>query len=156
MSLSPLHRLSRSLRTAMFAIVLAFPLLGAGDCSFTGPDDGSSDSYDGTYALKTVDDQVLPFPMIYVDSRNRLMLTKGVWTLTGTTLQTQMWTTSIVNGASTSESKFNPERHTGTVTISGGTATGRLDSGSSVSTTFSSGRMLTSYSGHKMQFEKLP
>lgn len=150
MHLSSLMNRKRAIRALCMA-VMAFPLLGASDCG-TEPDDTSE--YDGTYTLLTVDGQSLPYNMIYVDSRNRLVLTKGVWSLNGSSLSTAMYTTSYVNGVGTSEFRFNPERHTGTVTLSGGVATGTLDSGSSVSTTFSSGSMLTTYNGHRMYFVK--
>ena len=147
-------RSTRMLRLAIFTAILAFPLLGAGECGdLTGSSDDSE--YDGVYKLVSVDGQTLPYNMIYVDSRNRLVLTKGYWTLSGRSLSTEMWTTSYVNGVGTSEARFNPEKHTGTVTFSGNRATGTLDTGSSVSTTMSSGTMLTSYNGHQMQFEKL-
>lgn len=146
-----------SLRSLVLTSLLALPLLGAGECAnLTGSDSGSgSNKYDGSYELRSVDGQSLPVDLIRVDSRNRLVLTKGVWTLSGTTLSTAMYTTSIVNGVSTSEARFNPERHTGKVTFSGGTATGTLDTGSSVSTTFSTGTMLTTYNGRRMEFRKM-
>jgi len=147
----------RALRTALLTAVMAFPLLGAGDCSdLTGSSDSDSSSYDGTYDLVTVDDRSVAsgFDLVRVDANNRLVLYKGTWTLSGRTLSTRMYTYSIVNGVRKDEARFQPEQHTGTVTISGGTATGTLDSGSSVSTTFSSGTMLTSYSGHRMKFVK--
>jgi hypothetical protein len=146
----------RALRTAMLSAVLAFPLLGAGECAdITGSDDSSSSSYDGTYDLVSVDGKsASTYDIIRVDANNRLVLYRGVWTLSGRTLTTEMSTYSIVNGVRKDDPRFQPERHTGTVTISGGTATGTLDSGSSVSTTLSSGTMLTSYSGHQMKFAK--
>ena len=155
MNPNPKIRRTRGLRAALLTVALAFPMLGADGCDITGTEDeDSSSSYDGSYSLVAVDGQSLPYNMIYVDSRNRLVLTKGTWTLTGNTLRTEMWTTSYVNGSATSEARFNPERHTGTVTISGGVATGTLDTGSSVSTTLASGTMLTTYNGHQMKFVK--
>jgi len=151
--LSQLLNRRRAVR-AFVTVAMAFPLLGASDCGLTGLNEDDSAKYDGTYTLVSVDGQSLPFNMIYVDSRNRLVLTKGVWTLSGTSLSTAMYTTSYVNGVATSEARFNPERHTGTVTFSGETATGTLDTGSSVSTTLSSGTMLTTYNGHQMRFVK--
>jgi len=151
---NPKIRRTRGLRAAFLTIALAFPMLGADGCDITGTEEDESSSYDGSYNLVAVDGQSLPYNMIYVDSRNRLVLTRGTWTLSGNTLRTEMYTTSVVNGVSTTETRFNPERHTGTVTISGGRATGTLDTGSSVSTTISSGTMLTTYNGHQMKFEK--
>ena len=148
----------RALRAALLTAAMAFPMLGASDCSdLTGSGDAdSSSSYDGTYDLVSVDGRSIPpgFDLIRVDANNRLVLEKGDWTLSGKTLSTRMYTYSYVNGVYKQDPRFYPERHTGTVTLSGGTATGTLDSGSSVSTTFSSGTMLTSYSGHQMKFVK--
>lgn len=139
------------------ALILALPLAGAECADLTQPGGaggGSSASYDGTYELVTVDGSSLPANIIYVDSQNRLVLTKGQWVISGTSLTTKMWTTSYVSGKATSEARFNPEVHTCTVTISGETASCTLDSGSSIYASISGGTVVYSYSGHQLRFTK--
>lgn len=139
------------------ALLLALPLAGAECADLTQPSSaggGASASYDGTYELVTVDGSSLPANIIYVDSQNRLVLTKGQWVISGTSLTTKMWTTSYVSGRATSEARFNPEVHTCTVTISGETASCTLDSGSSIYASISGGTVVYSYSGHQLRFTK--
>ena len=143
----------RSLATVLFAA----PLL-AGECadltSTSSTSASSSGGYDGTYNLVSVDGQSLPYNIIYVNAQNRLSLTKGQWTISGTSLTTRMWTTSIVNGVATSEGKFNPEVHTCTITVSGEQATCTLDSGTPIYATISGGTVVYDNSGHQLKFQK--
>jgi len=112
MQLSQLFTRRRAVR-AFVTVAMAFPLLGASDCGITGLDEDDSAKYDGVYNLVSVDGQSLSsgYNLVYVDSRNKLVLTKGVWTLSGKSLSTAMYTTSTINGSSTS----SIERHSGTV-----------------------------------------
>lgn len=150
-------RLGAFLLRSAAALILALPLAGAECADLTQPGGGAtsgSSSYDGTYNLVTVDGSSLPANIIYVDSQNRLVLTKGQWVIAGTSLTTKMWTTSYVSGKATSEARFNPEVHTCTVTISGETASCTLDSGSSIYASISGGTVVYSYSGHQLRFTK--
>jgi hypothetical protein len=152
--LSP--RLGAFVLRSAAALVLALPLAGAECADLTQPGGGASGagSYDGTYELVTVDGSSLPANIIFVDSKNRLVLTKGQWVISGKSLTTKMWTTSYVNGTPTSEARFNPEVHTCEVTISGETASCTLDSGSSIYASISGGTVVYSYSGHQLRFTK--
>ncbi|HET9426250.1 MAG TPA: hypothetical protein VFO55_12855 [Gemmatimonadaceae bacterium] len=139
----------------MAGLILALPLAGAECADLTTPGGaGAGANYDGTYTLVTVDGSSLPANIIYVDSQNRLVLTKGEWTISGKSLTTRMWTTSYVNGTATSEARFNPEVHSCTVTIDDGTATCTLDSGSTIYATIEGGTVVQSYSGHTLRFTK--
>ena len=145
------HLHSRRARFAVRAIaglILTLPLAGAECADLTSPGGSAGANYDGTYTLVTVDGSSLPANIIFVNSQNRLVLTKGEWTISGKSLTTRMWTTSYVNGSATSEARFNPEVHTCTVTIDDGTASCTLDSGSSISASIGDGTVVQSYSGH--------
>lgn len=146
------HR-RRGVRRTLLAAVLALPLLAASQC-----DDllGTGANYDGTYVLESVNGQGMPYTMQSYGN-NRLVLERGEWTVSGsgTRLDTKMWSYMVLNGVRQApDPRFSPERHTGTITLSGNTATGTLDTGSTVRTTFETGTMLTSYNGHQMYFRK--
>ena len=150
-------RRGRGLRSALLTIALALPLVAAKGCDITGlgDEEDTSASYDGTYDLVQVDNKSLPMKMIDIDSQNYLMLTKGTWTLTGgKTLNTEMYTYSVINGVRKTDPSFNPEKHYGTVTISSDRATGTLETQSSVYATFSGGTLLTTQNGRTMKFVK--
>jgi hypothetical protein len=145
---------------AIAAVVLTLPLAGAECADLTTPGGSSASSgasYDGTYTLTTVDAKPLPFNIFFVDNQNKLVLTKGEWIVSngGKSLTTKMWTTSYVSGKATSEARFNPEVHTCSVTISGGTASCTLDSGTSIQATIGSNVVTqTSYGSHVLEFTK--
>lgn len=143
---------------ALAGVILALPLAGAECADLTAPGGSAAAgaSYDGTYTLVTVDGSSLPANIIFVNSQNRLVLTKGEWTISesGKKLTTRMWTTSYVNGTPTSEARFNPEVHGCTVTIDDGQASCTLDSGSSIFATIEGGTIVQSSSGHVLEFKK--
>jgi hypothetical protein len=150
-------RLAAIALRSVAGFILVLPLAGAECADLTEPNGGGSaaaSSYDGTYNLVSVDGGSLPANIIFVNSQNRLVLTKGQWVIAGTSLTTKMWTTQYVNGQATSAAQFNPEVHTCTVTISGDTASCTLDSGSSIFATVGGGSVVYSYSGHQLRFEK--
>ena len=159
--MSYLH--SRHVRFALraaAAVVLALPLAGAECADLTTPGGDTATSggnYDGTYTLMTVDGKPLPFNIFFVDNSNKLVLTKGEWTVSdgGKSLTTRMWTTSYVSGTAKSEAKFNPEVHTCSVTIKNGVASCTLDSGTSIQATIGSNVVTqTSYGSHVLEFRK--
>lgn len=150
-------RLAAVALRSIAGFILVLPLAGAECADLTEPSGAgstTSGSYDGTYNLVSADGSSLPANIIFVDSQNRLVLTKGQWVIAGTSLTTKMWTTQYVNGQATSAAKFNPEVHTCTVTISGDSASCTLDSGSSIFATIGGGAVVYSYSGHQLRFEK--
>lgn len=149
-------RIRRNALRSLAAVLFAAPLL-AGECAdltSTSSSTSSSGGYDGTYTLVSVDGQSLPYDIIYVNAQNRLSLTRGEWTISGTSLTTRMWTTSIVSGVPKTEAKFNPEVHTCTITVSGEQATCTLDSGTPIYATISGGTVVYDNSGHQLKFQK--
>ena len=155
--MSYLHsRRARFAVRALAGLILALPLAGAECADLTSPGGSAGANYDGTYTLVTVDGSSLPANIIFVNSQNRLVLTKGEWTISesGKKLTTRMWTTSYVNGTPTSEARFNPEVHGCTVTIDDGQASCTLDSGSSIFATIEGGTIVQSSSGHVLEFKK--
>jgi hypothetical protein len=148
-------RIGRSALRSFAAVLFAIPLV-AGECTdlTSTSSSSSSTSYDGTYTLLSVDGQGLPYNIIYVNSQNRLSLTRGEWTISGSSLTTRMWTTSYVNGVAQSEARFNPEVHTCTISVSGDQASCTLDSGTPIYATISGGTVVYDYSGHQLKFQK--
>lgn len=149
-------RIRRNALRSLAAVLFAAPLL-AGECAdltSTSSSTSSSGGYDGTYTLVSVDGQSLPYDIIYVNAQNRLSLTRGEWTISGTSLTTRMWTTSIVSGVPKTEAKFNPEVHTCTITVSGDQASCTLDSGTPIYATISGGTVVYDNSGHQLKFQK--
>lgn len=143
----PGHR--RALR-ALLAVVVAVPLM-ASDCTDVTGTKGSSE-WDGNYFLKKVDGKSLPTCIICVDSRNQLTLHDGLWTVRGKSITTKMWTKQMINGTTTTESRFWPEQHTGTISVSGSSATITLDTGNKVYASLGDGGLTYTTGGHTYYF----
>ena len=148
----------RSSRARLFSALLALPLFAAAGCEelaeLTGAGETAEASVDGSYTLVQVNGKPLPFDLIVADAQNKLVLTRGVWTISGTRLQTEMYTTSIIRGVATREARFNPERHSGTIKVSNGIATATLENGRTIQATISGGRLVQDDKGNKMLFQK--
>ena len=151
-----LHRFlptRRRILRALFAIGFAAPLMAA-DCSDLTGSSSSSAKFDGTYSLRRFDGKSLPTCIICVDSRNQLILYQGDWTVSGTSVSTAMYTKQMINGTTTTDSRFWPERHTGTISVSGSSATITLDTGNRVYASLESGGLTYTSGGHTYYFEK--
>lgn len=145
--------IARFRHSLLLTATVALPLVASacGDV-LTGTDD--SDDFDGTYRVVAVDNRSMPAKIIDVDSRNYLLLTRGEWVVSGSTVRTSMWTTSYINGQPRSEARFNPERHTGTITVSGNTATVVLDTGSRITASLSDNGLTYTSNGRTIRFVK--
>jgi hypothetical protein len=141
---------SRLARAVMFTAMLAFPLLGANECALTEPEE----NFDGTYTLETVNGYSMPFNMQYIDGSNKLVLTSGSWTIIGTTLYTKMSTYMVVSGKRTPTSGSTTENHTGTISVSGSSATATLDNGTKVYATIEDGQLLFDQYGNTLKFRR--
>ena len=141
------------LRSMSIAFGLAFPLLGASDCAgITGTD--QEDNHDGFYQLVTVNRESLPTNLSYVNEQNKLVLTSGIWKVSGTTLRTEMNTYMIVSGRRTPSSGSTPEYHDGTITVSGTSFAVTLDNGRRITGTIRSGSLVTDDAGNALSFNK--
>lgn len=143
-------------RAFMIALI-AFPALGAGDCAgLTGTDDAD---FDGTYTLYSVTAGGTttymssgPFYMYGKSGdANSLRLTSGEWEVSGTTLHTTMVTVARYDGAS--QSPYT-ERHTGSIDVSGESATATLDNGTQIYATFGSDDITYSSGSATLRFRK--
>ncbi len=144
--------LKRKLRIALLTVAAAVPLLAADCPDFSGPpsdDESSSSSFDGSHTLISVNGHNLPVDIVYADAQNHLSLIAGTWTISGSSLSTQMTTIAYFGGVPKPSSV---ERHTGTIRVSGNTATGTLDDGRKITATISNGELLEDDAGNKLKF----
>ena len=136
------------------AIAAFYPALGAGDCSdLTGT---KSKNYNGTYQLATVNGQTVssssPFYLYGgPGDATSLRLISGVWVVSGTSLGTTMTTISRFSGQ---DDPAYAEHHTGTISISGSSATATLDNGTEVYASLGSDAITYSTGSATLRFTK--
>jgi hypothetical protein len=149
--------LTRKWVAAIAGLASAMVLLTGASCADLTGTGSSGTDWDGTYVVTSVDGSSVSSGrayVLYVDASNYLVLTRGEWVVSGATVSTATWTTQVINGRSTLDPKFNPERHSGKISVSGNTATLELDTGSKLYATREGNGLTSTSNGRKMVFAK--